>query len=130
MRPTLSQYALALEALSKEGVSPSVVAQNFLGLLARRGESKKLASITTLLEERDKKHRGVLAVTMVTASEVTPETSAMLKEKAEQVFPGQIIEFHRVVDRSVVGGVSFQTSEALYDATFAASLKELRRSVQ
>lgn len=130
MRPTLSQYAEALEVLSKEGTAPSVIAKNFFDLLVRRGEKEKYTSVVEMLETRWKKERGELVVTVVTASETTPQIQELLKEKARQIFPGYTVELRYVVDRRVVGGASFRTDESLYDATLASSLQELKSVLQ
>lgn len=131
MRPTVSQYAEALESVSREGAIGTVdIAKNFFGFLKRRGESGKAASIVKELEKRGAEQSGKLAVMAVTAHQPTRETAALLSAKAAALFPGKSIELEHEIDRTVIGGVRFQTDEALYDATVAAELGALKRVIK
>lgn len=128
MRPTVSQYAEALEALSQEGgLSAISIARNLVGFLKRRGESDKTAAIVQSLEKRATVKDGRLVVTVTTAHELSPETKIVLTKKAESLFPGKKIDFLYEIESAMIGGVSFRTDEMLYDATIATELRSLQQ---
>lgn len=126
MRPTVSQYAEALEILSKEGMSVQELTRNFLGFLKRRGDSDKAVSVMEHLEKRVMVQAGVLSVTVVTAHEVEAESKLLLVKQAERIFPGKTVTLKYEVDATVIGGARFRADEALYDATVLAQLNALK----
>lgn len=131
MRPTVSQYAEALEALSQEGtIAVSDIASNFLGFLRRRGGSDQAVAIIKQLEKREAEQSGKLQVTVVTARELSEETKRLLLEKAGSIFTGKTIMFSYEIDSTVIGGVCFRTDETLYDATVLAELDALREIIR
>jgi F0F1-type ATP synthase delta subunit len=73
MRPTVSQYAAVLEELSSGADTKNIseIAKNFLGFLRRRGEADQAAAILDRLEKMEREKAGRLAVTVVTAHEVS-----------------------------------------------------------
>lgn len=129
MRPTVSQYAQALEELSGDAGATRDIAQNLLGFLKRRGESEKLAAIVEQLEWRFLKQAGKLPVTVTTAHALADETKRSLVKQAEGIFPGKTITLSYEIDSAVIGGARFRTDETLYDATFRARLAALKNSL-
>lgn len=129
MRPTVSQYAEALEVLSKEGMNVQDLARNFLGFLKRRGESDKATAVTEQLGKRSLSQSGILPVTVVTAHELDEATKQVLRTQAGQIFPDRTVELRYTVDTSVIGGVCFSTPETLYDATVATELGALKKVI-
>jgi F-type H+-transporting ATPase subunit delta len=128
MRPTVSQYATALEELVSAGAEkgPAQIVENFLGLLRRRGETGKIQAILSRLEKMEADKERKILVTVVTAHEADTETKALLVKKIESLFPGKKAELRFEVDKNVIGGALFRTDEVLYDATLTASMKKLR----
>ncbi len=129
MRPTVSQYAEALEVLSKEGMNVQDLAKNFLGFLKRRGESDKATVVTEQLGKRSLSQSGILPVTVVTAHELDEATKQALRMQAGQIFSGKTVELRYTVDTSVIGGARFSTPETLYDATVATELGALKKVI-
>ena len=129
MRPTVSQYAEALESLSRDGMGVENIIENFLGFLKRRGESAKGVVIMKQLEKRAAEQSQGISVTVVSAHDPEEETKALLMKKAEVLFPGKSIEARYEVDSSLLGGVRFQTEEMLYDATVSAELRALKTAL-
>jgi F-type H+-transporting ATPase subunit delta len=130
MHPTVTQYAQALEELSL-GTSPSplTLVKNLVRLLKRDGRSSLLPAILGALESREAEHSGVLAVRIVTAHTADGTTEKLLRKKAKALFSGKKIVATFGVDPSVIGGVRFETEEAVYDATVATELAKLRKSI-
>ncbi len=128
MRPTVSQYAAALEALSFEGtIGVKDISRNFLGFLKRRGESDKASLIVKQLEKRALEQSGKLMVAVVTAHELSEEMKKSLMKKAEEMFPGKSVMLSYEIDSTVIGGARFRTDETLYDATVLAELGALKK---
>ncbi len=128
MRPTVSQYARALEELQAE-MKPHALVESLKGWLRRRGEEKKFPLILKALERRLLAEEKKLMVTAVTAHELDHSTEATIMKKAKELFPHQMIELESRIEKEVVGGVKLQTEEALYDATVRTSLKLLKNSL-
>lgn len=130
MRPTVSQYAQALEELSQGSeANTQEIARNFLGFLKRRGESGWATAIVKRLEKRGSEQSGTLTVTVVTAHELSWETKSLLLEKAGAIFPGKTITLSYEIDSAVIGGARFRTDEMLYDATVASELAALKKTL-
>ena len=129
MRPTVSQYAEALEVLSKEGMNVQDLAKNFLGFLKRRGESDKATVVIEQLGKRSLSQLGILPVTVVTAHELDEAMKQTLQAQAGQIFPDKKVELRYTVDTSVIGGARFSTPETLYDATVATELGALKKVI-
>ena len=129
MRPTVSQYAEALEILSKEGMSVQALTKNFLGFLKRRGESDKAVSVMEQLEKRAMLQSGMIPVTVITAHEVDKEAQSLLVQQAEQIFAGRSVNLEYQVDTAVIGGAQFRAEETLYDATVSARLSALKKII-
>lgn len=129
MRPTVSQYAEALEALVQEGNPVKGVSEQFLRFLRRRGESDRAVAIVQQLEKRAQERSDEMTVVVTTAHECLPEVQALLVKKAEEVFSCKKIQPHYQVLSEVIGGVRFRTEERLYDATIASELVSLRKTL-
>ncbi len=129
MRPTVSQYAEAIEALSQDGESSAGITENLIAFLGRRGELDKATAIVESLEKRVAERNGTLIATVVTAHELTEETRTLLGRKAEKLFPKKKITLLYEIDPMKIGGVSFRTDELLYDATIATELQSLQKAL-
>lgn len=130
MRPTVSQYAEALETLSKEGMNTQELIKNFLSFLKRRGDADKAVAVMEQLEKRAMLQSGTLSVDVVTAHELEEGTKVLLVKQAERVFPGKTVHLEYTVDASVIGGARFRAEETLYDATILAGLDALKKGIR
>ncbi len=130
MRPTVTQYAQALEELASDtSVRPVALVQYFSEYLKRHGEMKKLPLVVRELEVRAKRALGLLTVKIITAHEVDETSRTRLLKKAEILFPGKKIEAEFVVDSSVMGGARFETVEQSYDATVRGELGIMKKLI-
>ena len=132
MRPTVSQYATALTALSLEegGGKEALFAKNIVAWLKRRGEDKKLPAIVAYLEKLAAVKAGTLTVKATVARTLSEESKQHLTEKAQALFPGKQITLHYVIDEHVIGGAKLSTEETLYDGTLANELAALKKFIQ
>lgn len=131
MFPTISQYAIALEELA--GAQPAAereaLVKNFIRFLKQRREKRKLPLILKRMEELADEKAGKKKVTAVTAHEVSGALAKHLAQKAEELFPGKIIDLHFETDPSVIGGVAFKTTEEMRDSTLATALKNFKKEI-
>lgn len=130
MRPTVTQYAQALEELASDpSVREASLAQSFAAYLKRHGETGRLPQVLHELEVRAKRSLGLLPVRIVTAHEGEATLRKLLLQKAESLFPGKKIEAEYVIDSAVMGGVRFETAEWSYDATVQNELGALKKII-
>ncbi len=129
MRPTVSQYAEALELLSQEGMSTPHVIRNFLGFLKRRGELTKASSVVEQMEKNTLEQSGILRVVVTTAHEAGADMRALLLGQAEKIFSGKSVELQYEVNPALIGGARFRADETLYDATVSAELRALKKVI-
>lgn len=130
MRPTVTQYAQALEELASDtSVREATIVQNFAAYLKRHGETGRLPLVVRELEARAKQAEGLLSVRVVTAHEGDDALRSLLLKKAERLFPGKTIEAEYVVDPAVMGGVRFETAEQSYDATVQSELCAMKKLI-
>lgn len=131
MRPTVSQYAVALQELAAGAPREKVagIAENLSGFLKRRGEEKKLGAIVKHLEKLQADQEGRVSITVVTAHPVAGDTKNMLAAKVRELFPDKKAELSYEIDTRSIGGALLRTDEMLYDATIAAELRALRKSL-
>lgn len=131
MRPTISQYAQAIEELAASaapGNMPAIVG-GFVGLLGRRGEQRKLGAILKRLEQLGVEKEGRIIVTAVTAHRAAKDVQEKLLAEAQALFPDKNISLRYEVDADVIGGARFRTDETLYDATLSGEVQALRHSL-
>ena len=131
MHPTVSQYAQAMEELAASttpATLPAIIG-NFIGLLKRRGEGRKIGAIVKCLEHIDAQQKGRMAVTAVTAHEATKDVQETLVARARKLFPNKDIDMRYEVDADVIGGALFRTDETLYDATLGSKAQAFKNSL-
>lgn len=128
MRPTVSQYARALEELAVE-TEPKVLVSNIRLWLKRRGEEKKFPLIVRAFEKRLQIKEKKVVVTAVTAHELTEGSRSVILKKAQALFPDQTVEVESRVDKAIIGGVKLSTDEQLYDGTVKTRLLMLKNSL-
>lgn len=131
MRPTISQYAEALEALTRDVTAERAVdvARCFWRFLERRGEQEKADAIVRYLEKSEAQRDGRVVVSVVTAFEATEERKQKIAGVTKRLFPEKKIECRYAVDGTLIGGVLLCTDEMLYDATLTAQIKALKKNL-
>ncbi len=130
MRLTVTQYAQALEELGNDPSSDAAgIAQNFFGLLKRRGELGKASLVVAQMERNREKRDQTLRVRATTAHEASSDTRETIERLAGTVFPHQALQFEYETDERVIGGVRLETDEVLYDATIASKISTLKKSL-
>lgn len=103
--------------------------QNLFKYLGYHGEKKKMEAIVKYLEKNDEAKEGRIAVTVVTAHEVTEKNQAALALQAENLFPQKKIKLYYERDPNLIGGAVFRTDEMLYDVTIGGRAQALKKSL-
>ena len=128
MRPTVTQYAQALEELSREtSVDATTLVANLVRSLKRAGKTAFLPEILATLVSREVTASGTIPVRVVTAFEADQATKKQLLHRAEALFPGKKVVATFETESDVIGGVRFETATTLYDATIATQLSSLKK---
>lgn len=130
MRPTVTQYAQALEELSREtSVDATTLVANLIRSLKRAGKAAFLPEILAMLVSREATASGIVPVRVVTAFEADQATKKQLLHRAEALFPGKMVVATFETKSDVIGGVRFETATTLYDATIATQLSSLKKAI-
>lgn len=131
MRPTISQYAQALDELSSAAPAEArALGKNFVNLLKRRGETDKVGAVLASLERLEQERRGEVAVSVHSAHALNQEMEAVVLKKIATLFPGKTPVLTYVVDPAVIGGVRLRSKEILYDATLSQELLSLKKAIK
>lgn len=131
MRPTISQYAQALEELSLQAPSQAqTFGKNLVRFLKRRGESGKIPNILLYLEQLELHRKKEVVVSVSSAHALTKEMEAQVLKKTAELFPGKTTVLTHIVDPSVIGGICLRSKELLYDATLAEEVLTLKKAIK
>jgi F-type H+-transporting ATPase subunit delta len=130
MKTTASQYAQALHELSKEtsAADQSKMAADFLYLMRRKGESKKLARIVKKLEQLQDAQSQTKQVSVTTAFPVSDELAKSLEVFAKEVFESPSVVMNMRTDSALLGGVVMKTDNQMVNASVAGNMKDMRKT--
>lgn len=131
MHPTVSQYAQALEELTRDMPVAEVsdITKNFIQFLRQRGEGTKLGTLIKLLEKRAAEKESRIEVTVILAHESDKEIKEKLFSQAEKLFPHKKVKLQYTVDDEMIGGALFRTDEVLYDTTVSSELNSFKKAL-
>jgi len=101
---------------------------NFLRLCAEKGRLGETAEIRREFERLVAEEERVLEVELTTARELTPQESAEILRKIEQV-SGRRVVATTTVDPSLIGGLVLQAGSFLADASVRGRLASLREEL-
>lgn len=101
---------------------------NFLKVLARNGRSACFEGIRMAFEQRYQKERNILAVTAVTAIELSPALRERLVTKLMGL-TGKTVLLTEEVDPAVLGGVLLRYDSKEIDGTVKERLSGLKRQL-
>jgi F-type H+-transporting ATPase subunit delta len=125
----------AMDAEQRQGLVERIFAArvsepmaSLLGLLAANRRLAAIAAIAAqfsrILDERARR----ITVTVRSAIPLSPEEQMRLEESLSDVLDAEI-RLELLVDPDVVGGLRLQIGEAVYDASIAGSLAQLKDAV-
>jgi F0F1-type ATP synthase delta subunit len=131
MKTTPSQYARALLALSKEKSSSdqAKIAADFLNLMRRKGESKKLSSIVKKMEHLQDAKMGTKHISVTTAHPINAELMKELETFARKNFESKEVILDIRTDKKLLGGVVMKTDNHMVDASVVWRIKSLKKTL-
>ena len=102
--------------------------RRFLLTIGRRGRLDLLRDICRQCRSLDEKNRGVVPVTVTTASPLDASALESLSEKLRSIVGGQP-QIAAVVDPDVIGGVIVRVGDTIFDASVATQLDNVRQQM-
>ena len=90
---------------------------------------KKLGSILKYLEKLEQEEKNEISVTATLAHETDETMKQTIASQAKKLFPGKNVSLEYALDPALIGGVRLRTDETLYDASVAANLRALKKTL-
>ena len=104
-------------------VSPVVL--NLLRVLAQHERLEVLRDIVRAARKQYEQLRGMLRVEVTTASPLTDELAAKIKQQLRGMFGGEPVLVPKIKPE-LIGGVVLRVGDAVYDGSVAARLADMR----
>lgn len=120
---TASRRRQLLEECFQGELHPFVL--NLCQLLWTKGRENSLPSVVTAYRQLLRKDEGLLTAEVVSASNLTEEQLAPLRQALEKRF-GQPVIIEMKVDRSLLGGVRVRVGNTVLDGSVRGHLQALR----
>ena len=121
-----SQKIKILDKLLKNRVQS--LTMSFMNLLIKNGREQYISSIVRNFTDLYRKHKGIKAVTFITAAPV----SDSIKKRVEKVFKEAMkseIEMLCESNDDLIGGFIVRVDNRQYDASVASSLKRVKKEL-
>lgn len=127
MYANVRQYAESLTAAHEAGVkNPKQLIDGLVKLLTKRGDSRLLKKILNALIETEAEKKGIIPVTIETATSPEVSTKAKLITKAETLYPGKKIQATFFVNQELKAGFRIRGKGKELDQSLSTALTELR----
>ncbi|MBR3392468.1 MAG: ATP synthase F1 subunit delta [Firmicutes bacterium] len=120
---TASRRRQLLEECFQGELHPFVL--NLCQLLWTKGRENSLPSVVTAYRQLLRKDEGLLTAEVISASNLTEEQLAPLRQALEKRF-GQPVIIEMKVDRSLLGGVRVRVGNTVLDGSVRGHLQALR----
>ncbi len=104
------------------------IADKFFQLVIKKGREDVLPEICDEFLHQYKEHKGISAITIVSASKMSAEAEAKVKARlleSNETYSNIDLEFE--IDESLIGGFKIKMGDKLYDASVAHKLEQLRK---
>ena len=96
-----------------------------VGLLMERGKIDRLGNVAIEFHRLLNAERGVVEAVATAASPLSPDETAALQRKVEEM-TGRSVDLRVDVDESLIGGLTVRVGDTLYDASVRGRLERLR----
>lgn len=104
------------------------LADKFFQLVIKKGREDALPEICDEFIHQYKEHKGISAITIVSATKMTAEAEAKVKQRlleSNETYANVDLDFE--IDESLIGGFKIKMGGKLYDASVAHKLEQLRK---
>jgi F-type H+-transporting ATPase subunit delta len=129
MKPTVSQYARALLTLSQEASASEQkeVVKNFVELLKRRREIKKIPAVLRRLEQFLEEASGAKRVQAISARPLNEKEVEEIVAQAQEIFGVKKIILEERVKPEIQGGILLKTDNEMVDVSMKSRVTGLRK---
>lgn len=112
-------FKLAFEPFEK-------TTQEFIALITNNGREAMLGDIAEAFEAQVKEHRGIVPMTITSATELDASTRDAIIAKVQSSVEGKL-EVEEKVDESLIGGFVVRMGDYRIDASVASQLNNLKQ---
>ncbi len=102
----------------------------FLILLVQKGRYAKLEEILTYFLEQVKERKGIGVVTVTTPMQLLDTQKEELKEKLLQTTGYRELEFHYVLDQSLIGGMQIRMKDRVVDSSIRTKIEKMHQELR
>lgn len=102
------------------------ISTSFVNLITKNGRESQLAAIAHEFDAQVKEHKGIVPITIVSATKLDNSTRGLIIDKVEKTITGQL-EVTELIDESLIGGFIVRMGDKQIDASVASQLNELKQ---
>lgn len=102
------------------------VSMNFVKLITKNGREEFLPEIARSFEAQVKEYKGIVPITIVTASALDDATRTKIVAKVQETVKGQL-EIEEKIDASLIGGFMVRMGDMQIDASIANQFNNLKQ---
>jgi F-type H+-transporting ATPase subunit delta len=102
------------------------ISTSFVNLITKNGRESYLPSIAEAFDAQVKEHKGIVPITIISATSLENSTRAIILEKVEKSIKGQL-EVTELIDESLIGGFIVRMGDKQIDASVASQFNDLKQ---
>ncbi len=102
------------------------VSMNFVKLIIKNGREEFLPEIARSFEAQVKEYKGIVPITIITASTLDSATRAKIVAKVQETVKGEL-EIEEKIDASLIGGFVVRMGDMQIDASIANQFNNLKQ---
>lgn len=102
------------------------VSMNFVKLIVTNGREEFLVDIARSFEAQVKEYKGIVPITITTASTLDSATRAKIVAKVQETVKGEL-EIEEKIDASLIGGFMVRMGDMQIDASIANQFNNLKQ---
>ena len=103
-----------------------VVSMNFVKLIVNNGREEFLPEIARSFEAQVKEYKGIVPITITTATSLDAATKAKIVAKVQETVKGEL-EIEEKIDASLIGGFVVRMGDMQIDASIANQFNNLKQ---
>ena len=102
------------------------ISTSFVNLITKNGRESYLPSIAEAFDAQVKEYKGIVPITIVSASSLENSTRDIILSKVEKSVKGQL-EVTELIDSSLIGGFIVRMGDKQIDASVASQFNDLKQ---
>lgn len=102
------------------------VSMNFVKLIIKNGREESLPEIARSFEAQVKEFKGIVPITIVTATAMDKATKTKIVAKVQETVKGEL-EIEEKIDASLIGGFMVRMGDKQIDASIANQFNNLKQ---